>query len=114
MQAVTFASAGAEAQVTEIPVPNPGPGQVLVKTLWAAINPIDTFSATTGMLVVGWPFVRPLSTIIQRYILCSFIDPSCCLIGAIPFLTDPSSMLCDFSRMTVSKIARISFLQSLL
>jgi NADPH:quinone reductase-like Zn-dependent oxidoreductase len=56
MQAVTFASAGADPKVAEEPIPTPGPGQVLVKTLYSAMNPIDIFSATTGLLVVGWPF----------------------------------------------------------
>lgn len=78
MQAVTFSSAGAEPQVTEVPVPDPGSGQVLVKTLWAAINPIDTFSATTGLLVVGWPFVSSLSIVNHYYILCRFIDLYLC------------------------------------
>ena len=78
MQAVTFSSAGAEPLVTEVPLPNPGTGQVLVKTLWAAINPIDTYSATTGLLVVGWPFVSPFSTVNQCYIVSSFIKLSWC------------------------------------
>lgn len=56
MQAVTFSSVGADATVTSQPIPSPGPGQVLVKTLYTAMNPVDMFSATTGLLVVGWPF----------------------------------------------------------
>lgn len=56
MQAVTFSSVGADAKTTMEPIPHPGPGQVLVKTLYSAMNPIDAFSATTGLLVVAWPF----------------------------------------------------------
>ena len=56
MQAVTFSSVGADAKVTTEAIPSPGPGQVLVKTLYAAMNPVDIFSATTGLLIVGWPF----------------------------------------------------------
>lgn len=55
MKAVIFSSVGAEPKVGDVPIPEPGDGQVLLKSLWAAINPIDTFSATTGLLVVGWP-----------------------------------------------------------
>ena len=57
MKGVVFSSVGAEPQVVDdLPMPEPGKGQVLVKSLWTAINPVDTFSATTGLLVVGWPF----------------------------------------------------------
>lgn len=56
MKGVVFPSVGAEPQVVEdLPMPVPGDSQVLVKSLWTAINPVDTYSATTGLLVVGWP-----------------------------------------------------------
>lgn len=37
--------------------PKPGPAQILVKSLYLAINPVDGFIANTGMLVVEWPVV---------------------------------------------------------
>jgi NADPH:quinone reductase-like Zn-dependent oxidoreductase len=56
MKGVVFSSVGAEPQVLgDLPMPEPGNGQLLVKSLWTAINPVDSFSATTGLLVVGWP-----------------------------------------------------------
>jgi NADPH:quinone reductase-like Zn-dependent oxidoreductase len=56
MKGVVFSSIGAEPQVVDnLPIPNPSDGQVLVKSLWTAINPVDAYSATTGLLVVKWP-----------------------------------------------------------
>lgn len=56
MKGVVFSSVGAEPKVgDDLPLPEPSDGQVLVKSLWTAINPVDTYSATTGLLVVGWP-----------------------------------------------------------
>lgn len=41
MKGVAFAAVGAEPKVVDdLPVPVPGPDQVLVKSIWTAINPV--------------------------------------------------------------------------
>ena len=44
MKGVAFAAVGAEPKVVDdLEVPTPGPGQVLVKSLWTAINPVYVY-----------------------------------------------------------------------
>ncbi|KAH0846807.1 hypothetical protein AYO21_07366 [Fonsecaea monophora] len=58
MKGVIFESAGAQPKVVEtLEKPSPGPNQLLVKSIWVAINPVDTFMAAYGLLVVDWPLV---------------------------------------------------------
>jgi len=58
MKGVVFANAGAEAKVVDdLEKPSPRPDQVLVKSIWVAINPVDSSMAAYGLLVVGWPLV---------------------------------------------------------
>ncbi|KIW26840.1 hypothetical protein, variant [Cladophialophora immunda] len=58
MKGVVFASAGAEPKVVDdLQKPSPGPDQLLVKSIWVAINPVDTFMGAYGLLVVDWPLV---------------------------------------------------------
>lgn len=42
---------------TSLEVPEPNDAQILVKTLWAAINPVDIFISDMGLLVSEWPVV---------------------------------------------------------
>ncbi|OAP56807.1 hypothetical protein AYL99_08919 [Fonsecaea erecta] len=58
MKGVVFANAGAEPKIVDdLEKPSPGPDQLLVKSIWVAINPVDSFMATYGLLVVDWPLV---------------------------------------------------------
>ncbi|KIV90815.1 hypothetical protein PV10_05422 [Exophiala mesophila] len=56
MKGVVFEQVGANPKlVHDLEVPSPGPGQVLVKPIWMAINPVDAFMSKFGLLVVDWP-----------------------------------------------------------
>jgi len=58
MKGVIVEKDGAPYQLTEdLEVPEPSPDQILVKSLYTAVNPIDSMMAKTGLLVVSWPFV---------------------------------------------------------
>jgi len=58
MKGVIVEKDGAPYQLTEdLEVPEPSPDQILVKSLYTAINPIDSMMAKTGLLVESWPFV---------------------------------------------------------
>lgn len=48
MRAITVSSYGASPSVTELPVPQPGPGQVLIATRAAGMNPMDMQFANGG------------------------------------------------------------------
>ncbi|RDW64759.1 hypothetical protein BP6252_10410 [Coleophoma cylindrospora] len=58
MRGVTVASPGAPYEVTDdLPKPSPNDGQVLVRSLFSGINPVETFMQSSGMLVTSWPVV---------------------------------------------------------
>ncbi|KAJ4360844.1 uncharacterized protein N0V89_001411 [Didymosphaeria variabile] len=58
MKALVTPSQGAPAEVRDnVSLPEPSPTQVLVRTLYAAINPVDVFTTQMGLLVESWPFV---------------------------------------------------------
>jgi len=58
MKGVTVASPGAPYVVVEdLEKPAPGPNQVLVKSLFSGINPVETYMQSTGVLVHAWPIV---------------------------------------------------------
>ncbi|ERF72293.1 hypothetical protein EPUS_02180 [Endocarpon pusillum Z07020] len=58
MKGVIFEKAGAEPQVVDsLDKPKPSPDQILVKSIYMAINPVDSLMSSSGMLVTGWPFV---------------------------------------------------------
>ena len=48
MRAITVSSYGASPSVTELPTPKAGPGQVLVATRAAGMNPMDMQIAKGG------------------------------------------------------------------
>ena len=54
MRAITVSSYGARPSVTELPTPQAGPGQVLIATRAAGMNPMDTQIANGG-----WQNVMP-------------------------------------------------------
>ncbi|KAK6373943.1 hypothetical protein LTS17_007913 [Exophiala oligosperma] len=63
MKGVTFADQGAEPKVVEtLERPTPGPDQLLVKSIYVAINPVDSFMSDYGLLVVNWPLVLGVDT----------------------------------------------------
>ncbi|EXJ80179.1 hypothetical protein A1O1_08321 [Capronia coronata CBS 617.96] len=56
MKGVVFPAVGAEPRVVDdLEKPTPDADQVLVKSVWTAINPVDTFMSAYGTLVVAWP-----------------------------------------------------------
>ncbi|KAF7506630.1 hypothetical protein GJ744_011562 [Endocarpon pusillum] len=58
MKGVIFEKAGAEPQVVDsLDKPKPSPDQILVKSIYMAINPVDSLMSSSGMLVTSWPFV---------------------------------------------------------
>ncbi|KAH8758558.1 chaperonin 10-like protein [Hyaloscypha sp. PMI_1271] len=48
---------GSYDYVEDIVKPLPGKNQILVKSLVTAINPVEPFMQSTGMLVLSWPIV---------------------------------------------------------
>jgi len=63
MKGVVFTHAGAEAKVVDnLEKPSPGPDQLLVKSVWVAINPVDAFMSAYGVLVLDWPLVLGVDT----------------------------------------------------
>lgn len=57
-KALVVPSQGAPAELrSDIPLPKPSPTQLLVKVIYAAINPVDVFTTQFGLLVESWPFV---------------------------------------------------------
>src|ERR1700760_1369203 len=73
MKAATVASQGAEIKISDVPVPQPSDEEILVKSIYAPVNPVsvtprkliataltdysDSYMIQTGILVVDWPFV---------------------------------------------------------
>ncbi|KAF1935556.1 GroES-like protein, partial [Clathrospora elynae] len=57
MKAITVSAPGAPPQVSySIPIPSPGPGQILVKTRYVAVNPVDAMISQFGSpFIPSWP-----------------------------------------------------------
>ena len=47
---------GGRPVIESVPVPEPGPGEVLVKMAASPINPSDLAAIKAGYLVRSWPF----------------------------------------------------------
>lgn len=56
-RALQLASPGARFVLGTRPIPKPARGQLRVKILAAALNPVDAFMQATGSLVREWPVV---------------------------------------------------------
>ena len=59
MRAITVSEYGAEAALTEVPDPQPGPGQVLIKVHAAGMNPMD-WAIADGIWKAVMPAIFPL------------------------------------------------------
>ncbi|KAF2267843.1 GroES-like protein [Lojkania enalia] len=58
MKGVTIEKPGASLEFrSDLEVPEPNDDQILVKSIYAAMNPVDSFMADFGALVVEWPLV---------------------------------------------------------
>ncbi|WEW58441.1 hypothetical protein PRK78_003909 [Emydomyces testavorans] len=58
MRGVVAEQAGEPFKLTDdLPVPKPNPGQILVKSVYTAINPVDGMMRAMGILVHDWPLV---------------------------------------------------------
>jgi NADPH:quinone reductase-like Zn-dependent oxidoreductase len=56
MKGAIVKKVGASLQVvSDLEVPEPAEDQILVKSIYAALNPVDAFMAYSGVLVVDWP-----------------------------------------------------------
>jgi NADPH:quinone reductase-like Zn-dependent oxidoreductase len=56
-KALLLKSKGAPYEVGTRHVPSPGPGQVLVKIVTTALNPVDVFLQLTGLFLQEYPAV---------------------------------------------------------
>lgn len=56
-KALVFSAPGEPFEIKERPVPKPGPGQVLVKIISTALNPVDEIIRARGFLVTQFPAV---------------------------------------------------------
>ncbi|OCK83204.1 GroES-like protein [Lepidopterella palustris CBS 459.81] len=58
MKGVAISQVGSPAVVVDdLEIPEPDENQVLVKSIYTAINPVDSYMAMSGILVVDWPFI---------------------------------------------------------
>jgi NADPH2:quinone reductase len=55
MRALVIDAPGAAPRIEAMPVPRPGPGEVLVRIAASPINPSDLMTAQ-GLYGIGWPF----------------------------------------------------------
>ncbi|KAH7135538.1 chaperonin 10-like protein [Dendryphion nanum] len=58
MKGITVEKLGAPGVLSsDIEIPEPSDTQILVKSIYTAVNPVDAFMADYGLLVVEWPLV---------------------------------------------------------
>ncbi|PCH00148.1 Polyketide synthase, enoylreductase [Penicillium occitanis (nom. inval.)] len=58
MKGIIADSVGAPFYITEdLEVPEPSVNQILVKSIYTAINPVDHMMVDSGVLIENWPFV---------------------------------------------------------
>lgn len=58
MKAIVVSQQGGPASLaTDYDAPQPSATQILVKSIYTAVNPGDAFMADAGILVESWPFV---------------------------------------------------------
>ncbi|KAF2183206.1 GroES-like protein [Zopfia rhizophila CBS 207.26] len=58
MKGFTVEQPGAPGELrSDLEMPEPSDSQVLVKSIYTAVNPVDTFMANWGTLVIDWPLV---------------------------------------------------------
>ncbi|KAI9807806.1 MAG: hypothetical protein M1825_005111 [Sarcosagium campestre] len=63
MRGVIVSKPGAPMVIAEnLEKPTPGPNQILVRSIFTAINPVDGFMQGTGLLVTAWPIVLGCDT----------------------------------------------------
>ena len=60
MKAIRQREPGAKLQIESIPIPEPGPGEVLVRMSASPINPSDLASIAGTYMVRSWPFTPGL------------------------------------------------------
>jgi len=60
MKSVRQLEAGGNLVIESVPIPDPGPGEVLVKMAASPINPSDLASISGGYMVHTWPFTPGL------------------------------------------------------
>ncbi|MCP4312619.1 MAG: zinc-binding dehydrogenase [Bacteroidetes bacterium] len=60
MKAVRQKKAGGALAIESVPVPEPGPGEVLVKMSASPINPSDLANISGDYLAASWPFIPGL------------------------------------------------------
>lgn len=60
MKAIRQNEPGAELGIESVPIPEPGPGEVLVKMSFSPINPSDLASIKGSYMAKSWPFTPGL------------------------------------------------------
>ncbi|KAK6542815.1 hypothetical protein TWF694_006756 [Orbilia ellipsospora] len=57
MKGLKLDQIGGEYKLTDdLPKPSPAPHQLLVKSIYGAVNPVDELMRTTGLLIEAWPW----------------------------------------------------------
>lgn len=73
-QAAWLKTAGAPLEVGDAPVPNAGPGEIVVKNAAVAINPLDTHQQDAGVFIQQWPAILGCDVAGEVYHVGSGVD----------------------------------------